>query len=353
MRRFYIPHTIFCFLLPHPDLASTTPIGDVIKYLRPSPRGSLSSLRFPPVLSFFSRTRFSFLSILKHPDNGGARSSSTLPYRSYPRSRKSEISSSAPFPSLCSLNPHRSLDRSSKFPFTANLHASTLICEIYLRGGLQQFLSQTRDLFPRDFSLLGFSSSLLRSPQDPSSWITVHLAPDPHCDSTRQRASVCRAHGGTFHLYTRTPEHTGEHAYTHTHTYPGTGRYTRVRARARARLYGHATNARMHGCTDDDVVVRAATATGSSTEEVYAPSEGCMRRRRSGGGGGGDGDAKARTISHGERSYRFWPAARRRADIFPTPLTALIASSSRLVVTFNVNDDVHPLCSAEDLIESL
>jgi len=71
--------------------------------------------------------------------------------------------------------------------------------------------------------------------------------------------------------------------------------------------------------------VRAATATGSSTEEgvctfrrLCATEEergggGGSGSGSGGGGGGGGGDggggAKARTISHGERSYRFWPAA--------------------------------------------
>ncbi|KAL0127656.1 hypothetical protein PUN28_003142 [Cardiocondyla obscurior] len=44
-------------------------------------------------------------------------------------------------------------------------------------------------------------------------WITLHLARfdliSPLAGFTRQRTSVCRAYGGTFHLYTRTPRNPG------------------------------------------------------------------------------------------------------------------------------------------------
>lgn len=63
---------------------------------------------------------------------------------------------------------------------------------------------------------------------------------------------------------------------------------------------------------------------------MYAPFEGCMRRRRRlDGGTRNDGGPRRRraesAISRGERSYRFWPAA---GQVFPTPLTALIAPGS-------------------------
>jgi len=143
----------------------------------------------------------------------------------------------------------------------------------------------------------------------PSKRITLHLTRLDFISLlagfTRQSISVCRAHGGTFHLYTRTPRNTSrkreKDIYTYTNTDTPLGYTFGARARIRSRD-GH--SAWMHG--------RRGVATGSSTEEVYAPSEGCMRRgrswRRRWRRRYGD-DAAARTISHGERSYRFWPVA--------------------------------------------
>lgn len=165
----------------------------------------------------------------------------------------------------------------------------------------------------RDFSR-SFLPARPLSSRESFPWITLHLARLNLISSlagfTRQRTSVCRAHSGTFHLYTRTLrtqiERKRKRIHIHQHRYTG---YTLgARARTRSR---DGRSAWMHGRRR-----RNGAATGSSTEEVYAPSEGCMRRgrsrrrrlqrrrrRRYGGG------AAARTISHGERSYRFWPAA--------------------------------------------
>lgn len=94
-----------------------------------------------------------------------------------------------------------------------------------------------------------------------------------------------------------------------------TPRGTQVYAHDYRHRYERSRDGRIHDA------VFAATTTGNSTEEVYAPSEGCTRRRRS---RRRRWRRRRRTISRGERSYRFWPC-RASGQIFPTPLTALIA----------------------------
>lgn len=117
---------------------------------------------------------------------------------------------------------------------------------------------------------------------------------------SRQRASVCRALLTVAHSNSNTPEDT----------------QTRARARARTHTRTGVRSRDGRGCTDDEAVYihRNGDRQLSTTKEVYAPSEGCTRRRRSWRWRRRwrwwrrRRDA-ARTISHGERSYRFWPAA--------------------------------------------
>lgn len=203
---------------------------------------------FPSPLTFFHL----FLhAMLKHSDNGRPRACS---HADLTPTRVCQLEYLVPYDFLDLQSFVKFLSGLLGYPFTRNFHASIInIYENYTRPPspppLCTHVTNTE-------TFRGVSSPHVLFPsRESSSRITLHLALldliSPLAGFTRQRTSVCRAHGGTFHLYTRTLRNTDrergrgrKRIYTYTYTNTDTALVIRSVA---ARVCGHALTRRTLG----------------------------------------------------------------------------------------------------------